>query len=142
MTVEWNPQQAEDAIRRAALRGVVRGANLVRNEMLRLILNTPKSGVIYTRRGVTHQASAPGEPPASDQGTLVREIRVVVQEEKLQAQVNSGAAHSAPLEFGTQYMEPRPFARRALENVRAQVEAAVGNEIAVVLAGAPPRRIE
>lgn len=129
MPVTWTPEASIEAARRGAIRGVTIGANIVRNEVLRLILQTPKSGRIYRRRGVEHQASAPGEAPASDQGTLVRGITVIVEPERVAAKVNSGAAHAPHLEFGTEKMEPRPHMRVALENVRAQLEEAVAREI-------------
>jgi len=61
-----------------------------------------------------HQASAPGEPPASDKGILINAIGVEptrVTEEASTAGV--GIDGTAPywklLEDGTRYMEPRPF---------------------------------
>ena len=35
----------------------------------------PKTGKIYKRRSVTHQASSPGQAPAFDTGTLARNIQ-------------------------------------------------------------------
>lgn len=133
MPVKWTPEASIEVVRRGALRGVVMAANEVRNEILRLILETAKSGRIYTRRGVQHQASAPGEAPASDQGTLVREITVEVDIANVAARVNSGAAHSAYLEFGTPTMEPRPHMRQALINKRDEVTAIVAREIQIEL---------
>lgn len=133
MTVRWTPEAATEAIRRGALRGITAAANLVRNEVLRLILETPKTGKIYVRRGIEHQASAPGEAPASDTGTLVRGITVEIDTERIAARVNSGAAHGPHLEFGTDKMEPRPHMRQALENKRVEIEATVGREVAAAL---------
>ena len=129
MTVTWTPEASIEAARRGALRGVTMAANEVRNEILRLIQQTPKSGRIYRRRGVEHQASAPGEAPASDAGTLVREITVQIDAARIAARVNSGAAHAAPLEFGTDKMEPRPHMRQGLANKRSEVEAIIGREV-------------
>ncbi len=131
MPVTWTPEASIEAARRGALRGVTVGANIVRNEVLRLILRTTKSGRVYRRRGIEHQASAPGEAPASDTGTLVRQITVIVDPDTLTAKVNSGAAHAPHLEFGTEKMEPRPHMRVALENVRSQLEEAVARDISV-----------
>lgn len=130
MAVDWNDQATIAAVRRGALRGVIMGANLIRNEVLRLILQTPKTGRIYRRRGVEHQASAPGEAPASDTGNLVRNITVEVDAPKLTAKVNSAAKYAAALELGTERMEPRPHMRVALANKRQEVEAVVAREIA------------
>jgi hypothetical protein len=40
----------------------------------RSLITGPKTGRIYTRGGVTHQASRKGEAPASDTGTLFNHI--------------------------------------------------------------------
>ena len=129
MPVVWTPEAGLARIRQGALRGIFMGANIVRNEVLRLIQQTPKTGREYRRRGVTHTASAPGEAPASDTGALVREVRVSVDEAKLTATVNSGAAYAAALEFGTPTMQPRPYMRVALQNTRERVVQVVNEEI-------------
>lgn len=118
-------------------------ANVLRNVMLEEI-RTPGSGRVYDvefrmvrhRRGkptkigpalplpigpprTPHQASAPGEPPATDIGTLVNNIIA----EKL-APGRSGVGAGKPafywkwLEFGTSFMEPRPFVRPAVALAR------------------------
>lgn len=133
MPVEWKPEAVITAARRGALRGAIAGANILRNEILRRIQQDPKTGRIYTRRGVKHQASAPGEAPASDQGTLVAGITVEVDEATLTVRVTNNAAHAAALEFGTDKMEPRPHMRVSLEAKRDEIEAAVGREIGLEL---------
>lgn len=135
VNITWNPGDTTEAVRRAALRGVIKGANIVRNEVLRLIQQTPKTGRVYKRRGITHQASAPGEPPASDTGTLVQNITVQIDAQHLSAVVNSGAEYADALEFGTTKMEPRPYMRVALENKTAEVEAAIQEEVRQELEG-------
>lgn len=114
MTVTWNGQNLEQGLRLAVMRGVATVANVVRNEAIDSIISGPKTGAVYTRRGVTHQASAPGEPPANDLGNLQNSITVRLFPNILAATVNSAAAYSAALEFGTVRMEPRPYMRRAL----------------------------
>jgi hypothetical protein len=124
-----------EAVRRGALRGLTIAANDVRNEILRRILQTEKSGKVYIRRGVAHKASAPGEAPASDTGDLARGITVVINPQALTARVNSGAAHSLPLEFGTPTIEPRPHMRVSLASQRENIQLTIGREIARELAG-------
>lgn len=133
--IDWFPEQASAVIRQATLRGVIKGANIIRNEILRLIQDTPKTGRVYVRRGISHQASAPGEPPASDTGNLVQNITVMIDAEHFSAVVNSGAEYADALEFGTLKTEPRPYMRVALENKRAEVEAAVNDEVSKALEG-------
>lgn len=117
MTVRLNDiAPIMEAAHRAAGRAVVRGTESVRNEALRLILNTPKTGRVYRRRGVEHQASAPGEAPASDTGRLVASIRTEYENNNLVGRVVASTNYAAHLEFGTQRMQPRPFLRPAFAN--------------------------
>ena len=131
--VTWDPQVSTEAVRQAALRGVIKGANIVRDEILRLIQQTPHTGLVYRRRGITHQASAPGEPPASDTGNLVQNITIEVDARNLKATITSNAEYADALEFGTSKMEPRPYMRVGLENKADEVRAAVEDEIRLEL---------
>lgn len=133
--VTWNPQVSTEAVRQAALRGVIKGANIVRDEILRLIQQTPHTGLIYRRRGVTHQASAPGEPPASDTGNLVQNVTIEIDAHNLKATITSNAEYADALEFGTTKMEPRPYMRVGLENKTDEVRAAIEDEIRLELEG-------
>jgi HK97 gp10 family phage protein len=73
------------------------------------------SGEIYG----THQASAPGEPPAVLTGNLKNSIRAAaVGDGSSSWEVRVGAEYGAPLEFGTARMEPRPFMRPAVEETK------------------------
>ena len=83
------------------------------------IMNPPKSGRIYRRGNVAHQASAPGEAPATDTGALVGSAYT----EKLgDADYETGftAEYAAHLEFGAPnaHIAPRPYLRPAVEAVR------------------------
>lgn len=104
-------------------------AQIIAAEAQRLITDGPKTGRIYKkyRPRREHQASAPNEPPASDLGTLVAGVvidRADVSQGRIT--VESTAAHSKPLEFGTRHMAPRPFLRRAMKSSqRAVVQAFV-----------------
>jgi hypothetical protein len=70
-------------------------------------------GHVYRRRGVTHRASAPGDPPANDLGTLRSRIRPVrPTPARLSRAVEVYDLVYAPaLEFGTRdgRIKPRPF---------------------------------
>lgn len=77
-----------------------------------------KSGRIYG----THQASAPGEMPAVDTGTLVGSIAVDAQRGRLWAEVSAGAEYAAHLEYGTVNMAARPFMVPAVEAERQNFE--------------------
>ena|SRR3990167_8198414 len=129
MPLQWHQEQLTGLIRSAIMRGVVRGTESIRNEMIRLILETPKTGRVYTRWGVSHQASAPGEPPASDLGQLVNSIRTSYEPQDLIGIVHVGAKHGEYLEFGTARMAPRPFARPAAVNKMPDVTTYIAEEI-------------
>jgi hypothetical protein len=90
------------------------------------IMNPPKSGRIYRRGNVAHQASAPGEAPATDTGNLVNSAYT----KKLgQADYETGftAEYAAHLEFGAPnaHIAPRPYLRPAVEAVRDAFMSAI-----------------
>jgi HK97 gp10 family phage protein len=68
---------------------------------------------------VPHQASAPGQPPATDTGRLLNSIGHTVGSDAdgLYADVSARVAYAVFLELGTRYMAPRPFLRPALRAV-------------------------
>jgi HK97 gp10 family phage protein len=121
--IEWRGDQALQAVQQAASRGVLKACHLLRNEALDLILREQKSG----RRYGNHQASAPGEAPASDTGRLVQSIRV--EHKGLRGSVIVGADYGAFLERGTSRMRPRPFMVRAMKNSTKKIEAVIAAEL-------------
>lgn len=141
MAVNWNSAEIIARVRAAAMRGVVIATDGVRAEATRLILDTPKTGRLYYREGISrvsrsgrsfsggHRASAPGEAPASDTGVLVRGITTSFDPPELTGRVNSEAAYAAHLEYGTQRMEPRPYMRPALSNRREEISRVIQEEI-------------
>jgi hypothetical protein len=72
-----------------------------------------------------HRASAPGEAPAVDEGTLINSI--VVKPDGLRATITVGAAHGEILE----YKKDRPVFEPTLEEMREPfiqaIDAEVGN---------------
>lgn len=136
MTVRWDPNILRAAIA-GARRGVQAGALLVSNEMVRLIRSPPKTGRLYQRRGRVHQASAPGEPPATDTGRLAKSIRAGRPEVAgmvVRCTVQVRAKYARALEYGTQRIAPRPYARVAVVNMRDRVVAVIRSEIAAAIA--------
>lgn len=124
MTVRFN--FSAPALRSAVMPGLLMLGHDVRNEMIRLILTTNKTGKIYRRRSVEHQASAPGEPPASDIGDLVRSISPPTPyPDRLMVRISVTAAHARKLEYGTRYMAARPFARPAAANVAPKAKSRI-----------------
>ena len=123
----------EKRLEAAINRGVFRATELVREEILRRILQDAKSGRIYMRRSVAHQASAPGEAPASDTGNLVRLITTRYFPDQFLGQVVSSAEYARSLEYGSSRVAPRPHMRVSLETKRVEVEQAISDEIRVEL---------
>lgn len=129
MTVKWNGDAQLGRLRAGAMLGVTEAINIVDRRAVSLILDTPKTGRVYKRRGATHQASAPGEPPASDTGTLLNRRHIDLFPERLAARLTFSAAHALPLELGTRHMEPRPFAVPALRQTEAEARGVVIDRI-------------
>lgn len=64
------PKEAQQEIKDAVAFSLLS----VQNDARRSIQKGPNSGRVYKRGNVTHQASAPGQPPATDSGNLVSHI--------------------------------------------------------------------
>lgn len=129
MSVEWRGSQILERVRKAAMLGVIRGTESVREEADSLMNESPRSGRVYTRRGVSHRASAPGEPPAPDTGRLRQSLRTEYNRELLMGTAIASTAYAQALEFGTSRIAPRPFMRPALANRKDEIEADIAAEI-------------
>lgn len=78
------------------------------------IQGPPKSGRIYKHGNISHQASAPGEAPATDTGALAANS-LVKRIGTCDFEVQFNQEYAAPLEFGAPRVLPRPFLRPAVE---------------------------
>lgn len=114
---------------------IAKGALWVERDAKSSVQRGPKSGRVYQkylpRR--QHQASAPGEPPATDTGKLAALITHVIDLDGLGAQVEAQADYAIHLEFGTVQMSARPFLFPALERnkrkIKRGIDEAVGKTI-------------
>lgn len=102
---------------REGKRAVRASLEKVRGDAIKSIQRGTKSGRVYERAGeanlsATHQASAPGEAPATDTGALVGSIQVTQQ--GMAGQVATKLEYGFWLEYGTLQMAERPFLRPAL----------------------------
>lgn len=120
----WRGPEASKRIVAGAEKGLDRCARIIITEALRLILETAKTGRIYG----THQASAPGEAPASETGDLISKFKKYRRGTKLT--VSNFSDHAALLELGTQRMLPRPFMAPAIANTAKDCQRALAEEIA------------
>jgi len=129
MAVDFNDKALADRIRKAVMPEVIRGTEAIRAEAISLILNTEKNGRSYRHRGVTHRASAAGEPPASDTGTLVNNISTSYDFNTYTGTVTVTVDYGLFLEYGTEKMEPRPYLRPAIANKTPEMEQRIAAAI-------------
>jgi hypothetical protein len=130
-----------------AVESTMKGAaQLIANDAKVRVARGPKTGRLYTTRFLTnrttgrvfptedrvpHQASAPGEAPATDTGKLVSSI--VSDAKGLTGFVQARSAYAVHLEYGTRRMAARPFmvpafeanSRRCGDLIRAAVTTAM-----------------
>jgi HK97 gp10 family phage protein len=100
-----------------AVRAVVRATAMrVEGTAKERIQRPPKTGRLYRtyNKRKLHRASAPGESPATDSGTLASRVFHEVQAGGFEASVASDVRYAGYLEFGTRRMAPRPYLAPAL----------------------------
>lgn len=127
-------QKSVDAEVRVAL---FASAKRVEAEAKKSIAGGQKTGRIYKRRSVTHQASAPGEAPATDTGRLVNSITAYPAGDKLESAVVAGrglALYAFMLEFGTRFIAPRPFMFPALERSKPWIVERLNKAVRIAAA--------
>lgn len=133
---------------------VVKGAMRIRNNVIQSIARGTKSGRTYLWRGANpgedpdsfmrsslghwfpvkfrnapHKASAPGEPPATDEGGLIGSIAVDDRKNQIEVGSEMGAPYAEFLESGTRTMKPRPFLEPAVNKEASDIESNVMNAI-------------
>lgn len=126
-----NLEQVLEALRRygeraqQAVGNAVQATALeVRGDIQRQIQRGPKTGRTYLRGSVSHRASAPGEAPATDTGTLVGSI-LYQSTSASSAKVLSRLPYATFLEFGTQRIAPRPSWTPAIERGGPRLQSRV-----------------
>ncbi len=109
------------AIRRGVLQALSAIALVLQNRCRAALQRGPKTGRVNRKStGVIHQASAPGEFPATDTGTLVRSVLGEVKKTTLEAVLSASTIYAKWLELGTRKMLPRPFLVPTLEIVKEE----------------------
>jgi hypothetical protein len=92
--------------------------------------NTERASWAYKRGGKLHRPSAPGNPPAIDEGGLVAALIVDVRGNK---EIEFGATTAAPygkmLEQGTKKVAARPWLEPAtneeLDGIKSEADAVI-----------------
>lgn len=106
-------EQYKDAVRDDVETAVKSTAIEVVADSVKSIQRGSKSGRIYKRGDGYHQASAPGEAPASDSGRLAGDVSMSIK--GLVARVGTNVEYGRYLEFGTMNILERPWLRPALD---------------------------
>ena len=104
---------------RKMVKAMQTAVTLVASDAKKLVQKGPKTGIKYGK----HQASAPGEAPATDTGTLMNSISGDVRMEhgEVIGEVIAKTFYARWLEYGTKKMEPRPFLGRALREKKKRI---------------------
>lgn len=87
------------------------------SEAVKSIQQGGRSGAVYKRRSVTHQASSPGEPPKTDTGNLVTNITMEKTGNAYTVGSRKGAPYGFWLEFGTSRMKARAWLQPAFDKM-------------------------
>lgn len=83
----------------------------LRGEVIKKYQRGPATGEVYEKYNPrrTHQASAPGEAPATDTGRLANSVVFDnLPQEPLAIEVRTDVQYGSWLEFGTRNIAPRP----------------------------------
>tara|TARA_Y100001972_G_C7518950_1_gene261859 strand:- start:236 stop:664 length:429 start_codon:yes stop_codon:yes gene_type:complete len=122
-------RSVSDSILRQLRNAIADGGNLVRNTAVESIQSHGSSGRVYEKYNPrrTHTASTEGNPPNTDTGFLVNNIHLVFDADRLGCSIESRAAYSEALEFGTSKMGARPFLQPALEQNKGKIKRKVRN---------------
>ena len=131
--IQANLNKISTAAKQLISHAVFKGVADVEKEAKMSIQRGGKSGIVYQRYSPkrTHRSSAPGEPPASDTGYLVNNIKRKMDMDKLGGEVRSRANYSKYLEYGTSKMMPRPYMFPALEKHRGKIKTRINRAVAV-----------
>ena len=107
--IDKNIANANELYTLNAERHLNRIANTFRNEIVRSMQTTPKTGLEYEKNdGSIHIASSEGNPPAIDTGRLVSSIKLTpakLSSRRMEAKVSTNVEYAERLEL---YMN-RPF---------------------------------
>ena len=116
-------------------RELIRGALLVRNDAVNILNSGTRTGVLYTRRGVTHRASRSGEPPKSDTGRLANSISFTQKAKVSAFQImTTTTAGNATVNYADKLENDlnRPFMSTAFNNNERKIIANVRKAVNII----------
>ena len=125
-----------DSIPQGIKKKLAIGANDIRNTIITEMMTGPKTGKLYKKKSVTHQASAPGQSPAVDSGELISRIIFDVRDMELEVGAEAGAPYAEFLELGTKKMKARPWLDPAVEKHASGIFDDVGDVVVETMTAA------
>ncbi len=103
---------------------ILAGAMTIKNDAQRYMPQS-RGGITRTvyrdETRVQHTASAPGHPPAVDTGTLVANVAIDIDSDRMGASIGTNVLHGAYMEFGTATVAARPWLFPAHERNRKKI---------------------
>ncbi len=135
--VKWTPEGLLRGTDAALRRGLENAAIVYEGELKRVIsLPGPmKSKMTRGQRermkaaGLTRRASLPGEPPRKRTGALRSSIAHMARMDGMVQRIGSSLAKARHLEWGTRWMEPRPYFRVTLRRLADRLTAIIVGEL-------------
>lgn len=120
-----NTHKVEKIYEKQLQKVIALGGQIVMNEAKQSVQSHGSSGITYQKYNPkrVHTASAANKTPNSDTGYLASNIFLKVDADKMGCSIESRAAYSKYLEFGTSKMTERPFLQPALESKRKKIKA-------------------
>lgn len=131
MSDEWNGDEAKKMVQSKALGFITRAAIVVERRAKEL-LDIPGTAFSIAKgtkgKRLNDQVrSKPGEPPRKQTGQLRASITYEVDEKTQSARVGTNLQYGKALELGSKRgLKPRPFLRRALYEMQANVNELLG----------------
>lgn len=120
------------AVERKVEGALLAGAQVIEGAAKLKIQTGPKTGRIYkkTKTGALHQASAPGEAPATDTGNLVGGISSE-KAGRLKARTIATSEYATALEFGSVdgKMLARPFMKPSADESEGAIQELVAQAV-------------
>lgn len=106
-----------------------------RKQLIKTVNSGGRSGVMYSRGGKKAKRSAPGEPPKSDRGGLVKSIKVEILDEGFSSHVGTPIKYAKALEFGfaPRNLLPRPFMGPTFEKNRDKYIKRIGSAVDIAM---------
>lgn len=96
-------------------------------ELMQAKMQGPKNGILYG----SHRASAPGEAPAIETGSIHDGFRV--ESSGATTNVYNDSDHWMHMEYGTIHIAPRPFIATTLEESSNEIARVYADELAAIV---------